>query len=407
MKDQAQLISLLNRYLANECTLTEVEELVHYFNSDSSDFLEQLVIDEFEGLEKQQKRYPALPESVFQGIHARIAATKLEPVRRRSFPGWMAAASVVLISGIAIYFYANRTLRDNPQAAIHNDIIPGKNGATLTLANGKQILINEALAGNIAAEAGVKISKTANGQIVYEVTDKRAAMPGIQRSTLNYNTLSTARGEQTQVRLPDGTVVFLNAESSLRYPTSFAMLDKRQVTLTGEGYFEVSKQQSVNDKEQELKNIPFIVKTDKQVVEVLGTHFNINAYSDEPMVKTTLLEGSVKVTNLKSQQFHLLKPNEQASLSNDLIAVHKVAAEGIVAWKNNEFLFKDDDFRANMRKIARWYNVEIIYEADAPTNFKLGGFSSRSRNLSAILKQMEKTDKVHFNIEGKKVYVSK
>lgn len=305
------------------------------------------------------------------------------------FLKWVVAASIAIVVMFGSYFYYNNDKQSTDAVAYEQDIAPGKNVATLTLANGQKILVNNALSGNIAMQSGVKISKTPDGQIVYEIMDNGAKNSG-------YNTLSTSRGEQTQLRLPDGTLVFLNAASSLKYPVSFVEKGKRQVFLTGEGYFEVAKD----------RLHPFIVKTARQEVRVLGTHFNINAYEDEAATKTTLLEGSVLISNSNHSQ-KVLKPGEQSVLSAGLIQVAPADVEEVTDWKNGEFIFGGDDFRTVMRKIGRWYNIEVIYEPSAPVNLQLGGFSSRSRNISTVLKMIAKTGEVHFRIEGQKVFVSK
>ncbi|SFH51185.1 FecR family protein [Pedobacter insulae] len=302
------------------------------------------------------------------------------------------AASIVVCFGLGLYVYQATKEENKGQILYANDIAPGKNGATLTLANGQKILINDALAGNIADQSGVKISKTADGQIIYEI----AASPSSPRNgAIQYNTLSTTRGEQVQLRLPDGTLVFLNAESSLKYPTSFTKLDKRQVSLTGEGYFEVAKD----------KLHPFIVNTDKQEVEVLGTQFNINSYESEANVRTTLVEGSVKVSAYNKST--ILKPNEQAILAADgNIKVTEADVQVAVAWKNNQFMFESENIQVVMRMVERWYNVEVEY-VGAVSDEKFWGGVSKFDNVSKVLKSLEETGKVHFRVEGKKIYVSK
>ncbi len=308
-----------------------------------------------------------------------------------------AAAVVAIIISAGIWFYQkNNVAVDTEQLAHQGDVAPGRDGATLTLSNGQKILINDALAGNIANESGVKISKTADGQIVYEVNKLPLQGAG------GYNTLSTTRGEQTQVRLPDGTLVFLNAESSLKYPASFASLKTRNVELTGEGYFEVAKD----------KSHPFIVRTFPpsggggiQEVEVLGTHFNINAYADETTIGTTLLEGSVRIAAGGYQK--VLKPGEIGLNNGNAIQVANANVENITDWKNGDFYLDRIDFKQAMRKIARWYNVELIYDADVPSTLESGGWISRKNKLSTVLKSIEKTGQVHFKIEGRKIYISK
>jgi len=310
----------------------------------------------------------------------------------------IAIASAVACVVIGAYFFRSSFIGTDKDstAYVAADIAPGKNGATLTLANGTKILINDALAGNIASQSGVKISKSKDGQIIYEVTDQGT-------SKIEYNTLTTTRGEQTQVRLPDGSLVFLNAASSLRYPTSFAKSAQRRVGLTGEGYFEVAKS----------KTQPFVVATAKQEVEVLGTHFNINAYGDENAVKTTLLEGSVRVALLSANKSgtlvgnrRILTPGQQSVLDEKGIEVVDVDLDEAVSWQKGYFRFYDDDIATVMRKVSRWYNVEVEYSGELPKV----GFTARITKYSSIkdvLGTLEKTKAVHFKIEGRKVIVSK
>jgi hypothetical protein len=292
----------------------------------------------------------------------------------------VAAAIAIIIFGTGLFYNASQVPKD--ENFVVNDVGPGRNGATLTLANGQKILINDALVGNIVIQSGVKISKSANGQIIYEITNSNS-------NEIAYNTLSTTRGEQTQVRLPDGTLVYLNAESSLKYPTSFARLDERKVSLAGEGYFEVAKD----------KAHPFIVESNDQNVEVLGTHFNVNTYANEASVKTTLLEGSVKINN------RILKPNQQAVLTNGQIKIQQVDVEHVVSWKNGNFLFEDEPLSSIMRKIERWYDVDVIYDKGINTEELYWGGVSRYDNVSKVLRKLALTGNIHFKIEGRRVTV--
>ncbi len=304
----------------------------------------------------------------------------VQPRTRKLWPRIAAAASIVLVLGTAVYFYAGRNKVQVEGESFANDVAPGKNGATLTLANGKKILINDALAGNIATETGVKIFKTATGEIRYEIT-------GDNSSQIAYNTLSTTRGEQTQVRLPDGTLVFLNAESSLKYPTSFARADRRTVSLTGEGYFEVA-----NDKAH-----PFIVNTTKQSVQVLGTHFNINSYNENTETKTTLIEGSVKISGLNGKN-KVLKPNEQATLLPTGLIVSLVEAEYEIAWKEGFFMFNNESLESIMDKVGRWYNVKVVYEDEALKTRTFIGTINKFENISKVLRMLEKTGVAEFTV---------
>lgn len=299
------------------------------------------------------------------------------------------AASIVFCFAIGGYLFQQKTEQQAKNPKVHYDISPGKTEATLTLANGKKIKLSDAKSGVLEDMQGVKITKTANGQIVYQIKGKG------DRSNKT-NILETGKGQTCRVLLPDGTEIWLNAASSLKYPETFDAASQRRVTLSGEAFFQVAKDPAH----------PFIVKTALQEVRVLGTHFNINSYSNEPATTTTLLEGSVLVSSLKLGQ-KVLRPGEQSILNTERIQVESADVDETTAWKNGEFIFSGYDFRTVMRKIERWYNIEVIYEPSAPTNLQLGGFSSRSRNISTVLKMIAKTGEVHFRIEGRKVFVSK
>ena len=317
-----------------------------------------------------------------------VSSPQKLPRKVTLWPKWAVAASIAIVIATGGYFYfQSQTLNPQSQIAFQNDIAPGKNGATLTLANGKKILINDALAGNIAEQSGVKISKDANGQIIYEVTDN-----GTNNS--EYNTLSTTRAEQTQVRLPDGTLVFLNAESSLKYPIRFAGSDRREVVLTGEGYFQVAKD----------KVHPFVVKTATQEVKVLGTHFNINSYSDEPEAKTTLFEGSVSISGINSKKSKILAPGQQALLKDGEIKIGEADLDQALSWKNGDFVFNGEDLKAVMRQIARWYDVEVEYKGEVDVSGIVSAFP-RNKKLSQLLKALEASQNVHFKIEGRRILV--
>ncbi|SDG50342.1 protein of unknown function [Pedobacter terrae] len=298
------------------------------------------------------------------------------------------AASVVIVF-LAIYFLnRNRGVDVKDTNAVVHDVAPGTVGATLTLANGKKIQLAGAASGKLAQEAGVTITKSSNGSLVYEIKD------GTSPSGTK-NTLSTANGETYQVRLPDGSMVYLNAASSLTYATSLIENGRRVVTLHGEGYFEIHKD----------KKHPFIVKTEKQEVEVLGTHFNINSYSDEAAVSTTLLQGSVKVRTGKKEQ--MLKPGEQSVNDGKTIKVNQIDVDSSIDWKNGDFNLDGVEFKIAMRKIARWYNVEVIYEDAISDNVRSGGWVSRKNSLSAVLKSIEASGQVHFIIKGKQIFITK
>lgn len=306
------------------------------------------------------------------------------------------AASLLLIAGIGYLMFKNRnTTSDRFVIEKKYDLPAGTDRAILTLSDGRVIDLNKDAVGKIASEAGIEITKSANGTLIYKVLNTG--------KSIGFNTITTPIGGQYTVILPDGSKVWLNAGSSLKYPTAFAS-SGRNVTLTGEGYFEVAHKEGLNGR------VPFSVtviknQTPSEKVEVLGTHFNINAYADEPFINTTLLKGSVKVA-LNAKQTALLKPGQLARLSNENIQVQQADTEMAVAWKNGEFVFRED-LRTAMRKVARWYDVEIVYEETAPENLMLGGWMSRGTNISEVLNHIQLTGKVHFKLEGRRVIVSK
>ncbi len=298
------------------------------------------------------------------------------------------AASILLCVGLGLVLF-NRKIE--PVAGLAKkkleDVLPGGNKATLTLADGSVVDLDKALNGEITKQNGIVIRKTENGQLEYVIQDNPDAVSGT-------NTIATPRGGQYQVTLPDGTKVWLNAASSLTYPYPFAK-NERLVELQGEAYFEVAK-----DRQR-----PFRVVANHQTVEVLGTHFNINAYNDEPILKTTLLEGAVKVKTEGSEV--RLKPGEQAKFNaaNAQLVVDKnIDADQYVAWKNEVFSFNNEDLKSVMRQISRWYDIDVVYKGKITTE-KYFGEIPRSANLSEVFKILELN---HINVEvaGKTMTIS-
>lgn len=302
------------------------------------------------------------------------------------------AAAVLLISGMSFYALNHHTLHLGlEKTTIVNDIPPGTDQAILTLANGKKIVLDGAVNGKIAEQAGISITKTADGQLVYELRESTNEKGSSAAN--DFNTIATPRGGQYQLNLPDGTRVWLNAASSLKYPIRFGEKN-REVELQGEGYFEVSKDPSR----------PFKVKSGTQELEVLGTHFNVNSYSDDPARKTTLMEGSVRISSKLWIQPKVLLPGQQAIASNNGVKIVQVNPEEILDWKNGNFVFQDEPLESIMRKVARWYDVEVSYQG-APADLTFTGVVSRAKNISAVLNALDKTGKIHFKVEGKKVTV--
>ncbi|TCC96544.1 FecR family protein [Pedobacter hiemivivus] len=312
--------------------------------------------------------------------------------------GGVAAVLALITLGIWLYNSQYSGISSENPFVSAKDILPGKNTAMLTLANGKVITLSESKIGVVIAEEGLKYN---------DGTEVAASAAQAQMLTA-----STPRGGTYQVTLPDGTHVWLNADSKLSFPSKFSG-PERKVLLKGEAYFEVAKSHRAKAKGDQSKSepIPFIVATDKQEVTVLGTHFNINSYSDEAATKTTLLEGSVRVvvagTKSASTAFsYILKPGEQA-INNGNIRVEKVDLEEAVAWKNGNIVFTDRTLESIMRELSRWYEVDVVYMADAPKYEIFSGAVSRTRNISSVLERMQTTGSVRFKVEGRTITVTK
>lgn len=306
---------------------------------------------------------------------------------------WIAAAVLLVIAGG--YMFVQNTGRDantvvQKQKAPSGDILPGGNRAVLTLADGSTIILDSASNGAITKQGSVTVIKLDDGQLAYNPSSTNSH--GEQPSPVSYNTITTPRGGQYQLALTDGTRVWLNAESSLTYPTAFNG-NERVVKLTGEGYFEV--------KHEAAK--PFKVDVGGVEVDVLGTHFNINAYRDEDDVKTTLLQGSVLIKD--GQKSALLKPGEQGVKTRTGLEVEKnVDIEEVMAWKNGLFQFHNSDISTVMQEICRWYNVEVSYPRGIPKD-KYWGSIRRDQNLSQVLKVLKESG-AEFKVEGRKIIVS-
>ncbi len=381
--DKAQFLELLEKYQAGDATKEEIRFLEAYYAAFGlrNNFSSSL----------DTKSKAALQQELYGLLNQRITKTDKPP--RKLFSNWLriaVAASVTIAVITGGYFYYHSQIVIHNSSIVQNDIAPGKEGATLTLANGEKIYINDAIAGNIAIQSGVKISKSADGEISYEVISDDSKM-------LAYNTLTTTRGEQTRVRLPDGTLVFLNAESALRYPTSFTRSKNRNVSLEGEGYFEVA----------EDKLHPFIVEARNQSVEVLGTHFNINAYMDEKAVKTTLLQGSVRIGGNGSFAPVTLSPGQQSSLEGSGISLKNVEAEDAVAWKQGYFLFNSETLEEIMKDVARWYDIEVIFKDEALRKETLLGSVGRFENISKLIRALETTNAARFEIKGRQIIIDR
>jgi len=323
-----------------------------------------------------------------RNIWKNISAERLLRVgKRKIYTKIVAAASILIITGLACYLYISNT-QLKKEFRVYSMVKPGGNKAYLTLSNGKKINLTDLENGMLAEQSGIKILKKANGELVYEISEIASSD---NLAIIGNNIIETPAGGQYQVVLPDGTKVWLNSSSSLKYPVKFSG-NERRVTLNGEGYFEVK-----SDKQK-----PFRVVSGNQTVEVLGTKFNINTYKDEPALKTTLLEGSVKVS--VDSEAEILRPGEQAVMNGQKINIHTVDTEQIVAWYKGDFAFDGTELSSIMRQISRWYDVDVVYEGDI-AGVKFGGSISRSKDIKEVLKVLAMTQGVNFKLEGRRIVV--
>ena len=385
--EKRKFLLLLKKYRTGKASEQENTFLEAYYNlfEAKPDITEMLSPEETDFLKNQIKAE----------LKNKIKLYQQKPVAK-TFKLYyrLAAAAIVLIVFSAGLFNYTQKRNSNLFSLFRrsqNDIAPGGNKAILTLANGNRIILTNAKNGLLAQQGGTQINKTANGQIIYN------ASQAVKGTDTAYNTITTPRGGQYVVVLPDSSRVYLDASSSLRFPAAFSG-KLRTVMLTGEAYFEVAHN----------KNMPFHVVTKGQTVEVLGTHFNINAYDDEKAIKTTLLEGSVRVSIPGSQA--LLTPGEQSQIAGPVTAdksinvVQNANTEEAVAWKNGFFQFENADVQTIMRQFARWYNVDVVF--DGKVNERL--FSGEIHRNLTLLQALELLNyaNVHFNIDGKKIIVS-
>ncbi|MET0464902.1 MAG: FecR domain-containing protein [Chitinophagaceae bacterium] len=310
---------------------------------------------------------------------------------KRKWWRYAAAAAIMVAAGLGIYQFAMRD-RSLPLAAqpsvidsTSTEIQPGGNKALLTLADGSVVTLTDAQNGVLATQGAANVVKLANGELAYQSNNKQA-------NEVMFNTIVTPRGGKYRLTLPDGSKVWMNAESSLRYPTAFNG-PTREVILNGEAYFEVASNPSQ----------PFQVEVKDMKVEVLGTHFNIMAYENEAAIATTLVEGSVRVSS-PSQQL-LLKPGQQALKENsgEMKMLNDVDVQQVLAWKNDYFQFNADRLDRLMRQIERWYDVTVRFDGAVPER-KFGGKISRSSPLTDILRVLELSD-VKFRVQGKTITV--
>lgn len=397
----SRLDYLLERHINQACTLEEQDELMHLIQDSRFDeAIKERMERMWYGLPEEKQLDIARADSIFSNVlteGAQEEDAKDGRARLISLPGkrrarWVAAASVLLLVATGSYLFFNRqpvnTEKETAEAVrLENDIEPGGNKAMLTLADGSTIVLDTASQGNISVQGNTRVIKLNNGLLSYKTSNKQPA-----KAEEAYNTITTPKGGQYQIVLPDGSRVWLNAVSSLTFPVAFSG-NKRSVELRGEAYFEIVRN----------KTMPFSVKVNDANIEVLGTEFNVMAYTDEDAIKATLVDGSVKVTNKHSTT--LLLPRQQAAWTPgmEMKVEDNVDIEEVTAWKNGLFLFNNATIQTIMRQAARWYDIEVAYEGSTTERFN--GSLPRSVTAATLFKVFESADDVRFTIEGKRVKV--
>ncbi|WP_343704121.1 FecR domain-containing protein [Chitinophaga sp.] len=369
-----QLRDIYRKYVNNQCTPEELAQLVAALGEDLSPAAEEQVarlMDEtWEQLQTTPGQYP-------------LPGTPVVPMRPAAVRRWWkpVAAAAVLLLAAALYFLRPSPSLPAGQPLAEAAIAPGQQGALLTLEDGRVVALDSAGNGVIAVQGSAELAID-SGKLTYNTRPGAQAAPAM-------NVLHTPRGRTFRVILPDGTAVWLNAASTLRYPVAFTG-EERAVELSGEAYFEVAKAER-----------PFRVKAGALAVDVLGTHFNVNSYADEERAVATLMEGRVKVNN------NLLTPGQQFVQEGGKGRVIPAAdTEEAISWKNGYFRFKDENIQRVMRKIERWYDVEVAFRGEV-TREEFSGTISRDRSITEVLELLESTKTVHFKTEGRKIIVSR
>jgi ferric-dicitrate binding protein FerR (iron transport regulator) len=379
---------LVNKYLDNTASPDERILTEAYYDKMSKKNLSLLSAEQEEVFKMRLKH--KIETALWGGERTELGQEKR---RRVILPlKWLTAAAVLLIIGAGIIlFNRNKVIAPAP-IDYASRILPGGDKAVLILNDGSEIDLGKATKGRIANQTGQQINKTDEGRLVYNQLTGNA-LP--EHKNAGYNTIITPNGGKFQVVLADGTKFWLNSASRIRYPSAFTQND-RVVELEGEGYFEVAHD----------LNRPFIVKTEKQSVEVLGTHFNVSAYHDDEITKTTLLAGSVAVSPdaISGNRTIRIVPGQQAQVQGADIQVKNVDAEAAIDWKNGKFVFKNEEIKSIMRKLSRWYDIEVDYEGNVE-NLRFGGKVSRAKNLKDALRILTLTGDVNVKVEGRRVTI--
>ncbi len=413
MESTNSLHQLFKKYLDNQCSPEEVTILLNHFEtSENEAILKALIRQEFEknnqDVAKNASSWQTILNETYQNVRKEIQKEKKYrkgAVRSINKQWFRYAAAAAIFAAVFLGMYYMFFNRDSESEVVVNDkkppqvqdvAPPASTNAVLTLANGTKIVLDNAQNGSLAVQGTVNVVKLADGKIAYNKDSQSATSAELQTKgiPIMYNTLTVPRGSKVvTITLTDGTKVWLNAESSLKYPTAF-IGNERKIQITGEAYFEVVHNEAM----------PFKVQKDDAEVQVLGTHFNVNAYDDEDAMKITLLEGFVKI--IKGTTLMMLAPGQQAQLNkNRQIILNKEAdVQQAIAWKNGLFDFDNADITDIMRQLSRWYDVDVMYDGKIPEGHYIGSIR-RQVNISEVLRMIELAGGIEFTIEGKKIIV--
>lgn len=390
--DHLHLKELLRRYLNNTISTEELQELIVYLRSGEHDALfrqvigESLLSNEFTApvaKERKDDIYQLMMRNA--GKMETVEYSRYGVTKFSLFKKIAVAAAIVLLAGTSVYFagrrlYPRQVAATHPQQGLH----PGGNKAILTLADGSSIELDSTQKKTLTSQGGVRVSNLVGGILAYNAENVAGETA--------YNTITTPKGGQYQVMLPDGSRVWLNAASSLHFPTVFPG-SERKVTLTGEAYFEIAADETK----------PFKVMTRGTEIKVLGTRFNVNAYTDEAAVNTTLLQGSVVVEhNGKSA---LLKPGQQAQVTETIQVLDKVDTETLIAWKNGRFSYNNTSLETIMKQVSRWYDVEVVFEEKITDTYSMD--IGRDVPLQKLFRYLERSGGAHFSIQGRRITINR
>lgn len=383
MDQQQRILALLKKFEDGNISSAELAVLYDWYDS----FEQEPKLTEGLSVEELAARQESLLNKINDKLHTELSSAPIVPL----FPKilWrVGIAAVLVLCSLSVYFFRNSgqpVVRQ--QTTSVKDLPPGGDKAVLTLSDGSSIVLTAAKNGQLAAQANAIVRKTKDGELIYEQRETKTA-------AIEFNTVVTPRGGRYHLVLSDGTKVWINSASSIRYPVSFSG-GQRMVKITGEVYFEVAHNPAK----------PFLVDSEQQRIEVLGTRFNVNAYRDEPAVTTSLLQGSVRINT--AQNKIQIKPGQQSLLQDGRFALGNFEADEVLAWKSGLFHFSDENLESVMRKISRWYDVDIVYVDERIKKLPLSGIITQFSNISKVLHMLELTGEVRFVLSDHKITVSK